>query len=157
MITFDRYPEGIPTLTAVGPKAAERDQRWTPPEWATDRSPAHVQSALPVRREVTHLASAATRFARRRTAPASLLAEDELGGLRARWDDVQARFVDDPRDCVQRTDGLVAEVIGQLVAGFADARWRLEQQWARGDEATTEDLRIALTRYREFFDRLLAM
>lgn len=87
----------------------------------------------------------------------ALFADDELAGLRARWDSVQAGFVDDPRDCVQRADGLVADVVGELTTGFTQARSRLEQQWSRGEEASTEDLRVALKRYREFFERLLAM
>ena len=86
-----------------------------------------------------------------------LFAEGELSGLRARWTEVQAAFVDDPRDCVQKADGLVAEVIDKLTTGFAEARSRLEEQWARGEEASTEDLRVALKRYREFFERLLAV
>ena len=42
-------------------------------------------------------------------------------------------------------------------SGFAEARSRLEQQWSRGEDASTEDLRVALKRHREFFDRLLAV
>jgi hypothetical protein len=87
----------------------------------------------------------------------SLFADDELAGLRARWDNVQASFVDDPRDCVQKADGLVLDVVGQLTTGFTEARSRLEEQWGRGEEASTEDLRVALKRYREFFERLLAV
>ena len=87
----------------------------------------------------------------------ALFAEDQLAGLRARWDNVQAGFVDDPRDCVQRADGLVADVVGQLTTGFTEARSRLEQRWAQGEEASTEDLRLALQRYRGFLDRLLAV
>jgi hypothetical protein len=86
-----------------------------------------------------------------------LFADNELAGLRARWDNVQAGFVDDPKDCVQRADGLVSDVVEQLTMGFSQARSRLEEQWARGEEASTEDLRIALKRYREFFERLLAV
>ncbi|WP_029116338.1 hypothetical protein [Mycobacterium sp. URHB0044] len=86
-----------------------------------------------------------------------LFADDVLDGLRTRWDDVQACFVDDPRECVQRADALVADVVDMLVAGFTDARSRLEEQWARGEEASTEDLRIALKRYRAFFQRLLTV
>ena len=78
-------------------------------------------------------------------------------GLRSRWDDIQAAFVDDPSACVQQADGLVEEVIGQLTSRFADARSQLEAQWARGETASTEDLRVALTRYREFFNRLLSV
>jgi hypothetical protein len=87
----------------------------------------------------------------------SLFAENELSGLRSRWDDVQSGFVDDPRECVQKADGLVSDVVDQLTAGFSEARSRLEAQWARGEEASTEDLRLALKRYREFFERLLAV
>ena len=86
-----------------------------------------------------------------------LFADGELSGLRSRWTDVQSAFVDDPRDCVQKADGLVADVVDKLSAGFSEARSRLEEQWDRGEEVSTEDLRIALKRYREFFERLLAV
>lgn len=86
-----------------------------------------------------------------------LFADDEMVGLRARWDSVQASFVDDPKECVHKADGLVSDVVDQLTSSFSHARSRLEEQWARGEEASTEDLRIALKRYREFFDRLLAV
>jgi hypothetical protein len=86
-----------------------------------------------------------------------LFADGELSGFHSRWSEVQAAFVDDPRDCVQKADGLVADVVDQLTAGFAKARSRLEEQWDRGEEVSTEDLRIALKRYREFFERLLAV
>jgi hypothetical protein len=86
-----------------------------------------------------------------------LFADDNLTVLRSRWDDVQTAFVDDPTKCVQEADALVAEVVEQLTAGFADARSRLESQWARGEDVSTEDLRLALRRYREFFERLLAV
>ena len=85
-----------------------------------------------------------------------LFAGGDLSSLRSRWDDVQASFVDDPKDCVQKADALVADVVQQLTAGFSEARARLESQWARGEDASTEDLRQALKRYREFFERLLA-
>ncbi len=86
-----------------------------------------------------------------------LFAGDNLSVLRSRWDDVQTAFVDDPTKCVQEADALVAEVVDQLAAGFSDARSRLEAQWARGEDVSTEDLRIVLRRYREFFQRLLAV
>ena len=86
-----------------------------------------------------------------------LFAEHDLADLRNRWNDVQAGFVDDPRECVQRADGLVSSAVDQLTASFAQTRSRLEEQWSRGEEASTEDLRLALKRYRDFFDRLLAV
>jgi hypothetical protein len=86
-----------------------------------------------------------------------LFADGTLSGLRSRWDDVQAAFVDDPKECVQKADALVAQVVDGLTTGFTEARSRLEAQWAKGEEASTEDLRLALKRYREFFQRLLSV
>jgi len=86
-----------------------------------------------------------------------LFAGDDLADLRARWAGVQAAFVDDPKDCVQQADVLVSDLVEQLTTGFAQARSRLEEQWSRGKEASTEDLRMALMHYREFFERLLAV
>jgi hypothetical protein len=86
-----------------------------------------------------------------------LFADDELAELRGRWGAVQAAFVDDPKDCVQKADVLVSDLVEQLTTGFSHARSRLEEQWARGEEASTEDLRVALMHYREFFERLLAV
>ena len=91
------------------------------------------------------------------SADSRLFAEDELADLRARWTAVQAAFVDDPKECVHKADSLVADLVEQLTTGFAHARSCLEEQWARGHEASTEDLRVALTHYREFFERLLAV
>jgi len=86
-----------------------------------------------------------------------LFAGDHLADLRARWAGVQAAFVDDPKDCVQKADVLVSDLVEQLTTGFAQARSHLEEQWSRGKEASTEDLRLALMHYREFFERLLAV
>jgi hypothetical protein len=86
-----------------------------------------------------------------------LFAGDDVADLRARWAGVQAAFVDNPKECVQKADHLVSDLVEQLTAGFAQARSRLEEQWSRGQEASTEDLRMALMHYREFFDRLLAV
>lgn len=87
----------------------------------------------------------------------TLFAGDDLADLRARWAGVQAAFVDDPKDCVEKADTLVSDVVEQLTAGFAETRWHLEEQWNRGEEASTEDLRLALMHYRKFFERLLAV
>jgi hypothetical protein len=87
----------------------------------------------------------------------SLFGEQDLSELRSRWNDVQAAFVDDPRACVQKADSLVSSAVEQLTASFSQTRSRLEDQWSRGEEASTEDLRIALKHYRDFFDRILAV
>ncbi|WP_018601190.1 hypothetical protein [Mycobacterium sp. 155] len=86
-----------------------------------------------------------------------LFAEQHRSGLRSRWNDVQAAFIDDPKQCVQQADKLVEEVVEELNASFVEARSRLEAQWARGEDVSTEELRVALTRYRDFFQRLLSV
>ena len=82
---------------------------------------------------------------------------EELEGLRARWKEIQTAFVDEPRKAVEQADGLVASAMKRLAEVFADERSRLEQQWDRGDNVSTEALRVALQRYRSFFDRLLSV
>jgi hypothetical protein len=84
-----------------------------------------------------------------------LFRPDEAGQFRTRWTDVQGAFVDSPRSAVERADSLVAETMKRLAEMFSEERARLEAQWDRGDNVTTEDLRVALQRYRAFFDRLL--
>ena len=87
----------------------------------------------------------------------TLFASDDVADLRSRWAGVQAAFVDNPKDCVQKADHLVSDLVEQLTTGFAQARSRLEEEWSHGREASTEDLRMALMHYREFFDRLLGV
>lgn len=82
---------------------------------------------------------------------------NELEGLRARWKEVQIAFVDEPRKAVEQADGLVASAMKRLAEVFAEERSKLEQQWDRGDNVSTEDLRVALQRYRTFFERLLSI
>ena len=85
-----------------------------------------------------------------------LFGGDELAAMRAQWVSVQTEFVDNPKDCVEKADSLVSELIKNLTTGFADARSRLEDQWGQGETVSTEDLRVALRHYRAFFERLLS-
>ena len=85
----------------------------------------------------------------------ALFPENESRDFHKRWTDIQTAFVDEPRHAVEQADELVAEVIKRLADSFARERSRLEGQWGRGDNVSTEDLRVALQRYRAFFDRLL--
>jgi hypothetical protein len=89
------------------------------------------------------------------SATTALFPENESKDFHKRWTDIQTAFVDEPRRAVERADELVAEVIKRLADSFAQERSRLEGQWGRGDNVSTEDLRVALQRYRAFFDRLL--
>ena len=86
-----------------------------------------------------------------------LFAHDREDELRSRWHALQARFVDEPRETVSDADSLVAELLRDLAQSFEDSRSRLEEQWASGEDASTEDLRILLQRYRSFFERLLTV
>ena len=85
-----------------------------------------------------------------------LLPQDQSERFTGRWQEIQTGFVDEPRESVAKADALVAELMQELAASFSDERERLESQWEGGDDVSTEDLRVALTRYRSFFDRLLS-
>lgn len=88
----------------------------------------------------------------------TLFSESEMGKFRSRWSNVQTGFVvDEPRRTVEEADKLVASVMQRLAEGFASERSGLEKQWDQGDDVSTEDLRVALQRYRSFFDRLLKL
>jgi hypothetical protein len=89
------------------------------------------------------------------SASTPLFSESDIGDLRNRWSTVQTGFVDEPRRAVEDADNLVATVMKRLAESFATERSNLEKQWDRGDNVSTEDLRVALQRYRTFFDRLL--
>jgi hypothetical protein len=86
----------------------------------------------------------------------SLLPADMDATFQQRWKEIQTRFVDEPRAAVEDADSLVANLMQQLAEGFAKERERLEAQWGRGEDISTEDLRVALQRYRTFFQRLLS-
>ena len=88
------------------------------------------RGAAPSLEAARHPQSLRARNANRSTAE-MLFADDELADMRARWAGVQAAFVDDPKDCVQKADVLVSDLVEQLTTGFAHARSRLEEQWAQ--------------------------
>jgi hypothetical protein len=86
-----------------------------------------------------------------------LFVVDEAQNFKSRWEKIQIGFVDEPRKSVEQADELVATVIKRLAEVFADERNKLEHEWDKGDNVSTEDLRVALRRYRSFFDRLLSV
>ena len=115
---------------------ADRGQQ---PERIAHRAPGaeHARESAPPRRGV-------------------LLSEGEADRLQSRWSDIQAAFVDEPREAVRKADSLVNDVTRRINEVFTAERSALEKQWDRGDQVTTEDLRVALQRYRSFFDHLLS-
>jgi hypothetical protein len=86
-----------------------------------------------------------------------LFPDTDAAEFRKQWDNIQASFVDEPRRAVEQADVLVANAMRRLAEVFAAERSDLEGQWDRGDKVSTEDLRLALQRYRSFFGRLLAV
>ena len=89
--------------------------------------------------------------------PMPLFTASETEDFRSQWSNLQTGFVDEPRRTVENADKLVASVMQRLGEGFAKERSGLEKQWDSGDNVSTEDLRIALQRYRSFFGRLLKL
>lgn len=87
----------------------------------------------------------------------ALFEDDEARKFRSQWLNIQSKFVDDPRESVKQADELVANVLKSVTMSFAEKRISLEKQWNSGENASTEDLRVALKRYRSFFDRLLTL
>jgi hypothetical protein len=147
----DKQPEGtLTTADLAGQTPPVREE--VPVGSAPGKPDTGSDPGAPVREEVRTAPEATDVGARE-----SLFAPDEAGRFRDRWTDVQARFVDEPRRAVEEADGLVAETIKRLAEVFADERQRLESRWSGGGDASTEDLRQALRRYRSFFDRLLSV
>lgn len=85
----------------------------------------------------------------------ALLSDPDL--LRDQWSAVQAEFVDDPRRAVGDAEHLVASVMNDLIERFREQRERLDSQWSDNTESSTDELRMAIQRYRDFFDRLLSV
>jgi hypothetical protein len=88
---------------------------------------------------------------------ATLFSPEEAKDFHARWDAVQVSFVDEPRRAVEQADSLVTVAMKRLTEMFAAERARLEGQGDRGDDVSTENLRLALRRYKSFFGRLLSV
>jgi len=156
-------PEHEELSTADLARASE-DVRGTGHEHMTGREAIVDRPAEAVADRLPSPTSASERDRARRDATESqrdagtaLFPEKDAGDLRKRWSDVQTGFVDEPRHAVEQADALVADVMKRLAETFASERASLEGQWDRGDNVTTEDLRVALQRYRSFFDRLLAV
>jgi hypothetical protein len=86
-----------------------------------------------------------------------LFEDNEAKKFHSQWLNIQSRFVDDPREAVKQADELVAGILKSVTMGFSNRRVSLEKQWNSGENISTEDLRVALKRYRSFFDRLLTL
>ena len=120
-------------------------------------SPAHRITTADLARTSDSQSTDENRIRDHQTTAAPLLQEREAADFRAQWDQIQTGFVDEPRKAVEDADALVAAAMKRLAEVFASERSQLEGQWDRGDNVSTEDLRLALQRYRSFFGRLLSI
>ena len=93
----------------------------------------------------------------REQSAAQLFPDTECHDFRARWERIQVNFVDEPRRAVQEAYSLVADTMKRLIDNFSGERKKMEAVWVRGDDVSTEDLRVSLQRYRSFFNRLLTL
>jgi hypothetical protein len=143
---------------AVPLRKDETDEELTTADLAQGARSAEQRTAdTPGPRPVVSERNVADRAAGQAEDSTPLFPTGELENLRTRWKEVQTAFVDEPRKAVEQADGLVASAMKRLAEVFADERQKLEGQWDRGDNVSTEDLRLALQRYRTFFHRLLSI
>ncbi|MGH8964215.1 MAG: hypothetical protein ACRDXB_02635 [Actinomycetes bacterium] len=85
-----------------------------------------------------------------------LVPEDHAASYGSRWDALKGVFVDEPREAVAQADALIGEVLDELETLFREQRRNVEQV-LDAEDTSTEDMRLALSRYRGFFDRLLSV
>jgi len=132
--------EAIPPSAPVGEPVA--DESWMSKP---------IPNMAPMGETITHEAPIGTNAG----SAAALLNREESEHFRTRWNEIQSKFVDEPRSAVQQADALVSEVVAQITQMFANEHSSLGSQWNQGDDVSTEDLRKALQRYRSFFNRLV--
>jgi hypothetical protein len=130
---------------------AEAAERSEPPERNTEPPESDVVGRSSREESMEHDDREADERSRQPLFPAQ-----EAEGYRGRWESVQTAFVDHPQQSVEAADRLVADVLKRVAEIFSSGRETLEATWARGEDASTEDLRLILQRYRSFFNRLLS-
>ena len=135
------------TATAEAPYTAPVD------ELVGDAAPVGepVADAAPVSTSIPYVAPSGVNAG----TSAALLGREESEHFRTRWNEIQGKFVDEPRSAVEQADALVSEAVEQITQMFASERSALESQWKQSNDVSTEDLRKALQRYRSFFNRLV--
>ncbi len=147
----NEQPEELTTADLARGKRPARVEEMKPHASLSETNPEEVASTTAATEQATRESGQGTER------PPQLFPNNELQEFRSRWDDIQTAFVDEPRRAVEQADSLVASAMKRLAEVFAEERNGLESQWDRGDNVSTEDLRVAFTRYRSFFQRLLSV
>lgn len=161
MTTHDSAPTTIydesATPLATSPPRTSHDQPFSSPDGPGDLAGSGDVMAASARGGVTHDDVRHDDAAREGGAQGGALIGVGLSAeYRTRWKSVQGDFIDEPRKAVTDADAMVGEVLQHLADTFREQRQTLEQGWA-DDNSSTEELRLALRRYRGFFDRLLSL
>lgn len=154
LTTADLAGAGQRTQSNDEASSIENDRRSTEPVDVRNDGPFTRDAARGVSQATGVVAVAAPALAQE-TGP--LFSGGEANELRGKWDTIQVGFVDEPRRAVEQADNLVAGTMKRLAEIFAEERGKLESQWDNGENVSTEDLRLALRRYRSFFSRLLSV
>ncbi|RSM84904.1 hypothetical protein DMH04_18730 [Kibdelosporangium aridum] len=84
-------------------------------------------------------------------ARSKLFAETEAEQYRMQWRELQANFVDEPRAAVREAETLVSQMMDVLTSQLKEQKRALEG----GSDGDTEQLRVAMQRYRSLFDQML--
>ena len=141
LTTSDLPPTEPPVNVEPGPgPAGQREAKREAIEHATTG-----REALEVRAPSELVATASGASVAADDEPSPLFSVEEAQRLRAEWDAIQLRFVDEPRQSVEKADGLVATVIERLAETFSHQRSELETKWARREgepDLRTSSMRI---------------
>jgi hypothetical protein len=79
-----------------------------------------------------------------------------VDGFRDRWQQIQLRFIDDPRHAAQQAQTLTGDVCDGLTSALGRHRSELDR-WQSAQLDDTEELRMTVRRYRDLLDRLLGL
>jgi hypothetical protein len=143
----DAYPRSDQetAATAESPKVSDQTNGSGPTDASAADRPAHAPSDG----QLPPGGSAADPVA-------ALWGADLVRGYRARWEQVQLSFVDDPQRAASEAGQLLDEALSSLTGALTSQKESLDD-WQRDDGGDTEVLRTAIKHYREFLDRLLGM
>lgn len=86
---------------------------------------------------------------------AALVPPGDRETLDGRLQHALSSFVDNPRQAVEEADTVYDELVTQLIRTLTERRAALRSGWREDDSAGTEELRIALKKYREAGEVLL--
>ncbi|GAA3288291.1 MULTISPECIES: hypothetical protein [Dactylosporangium] len=135
-------PEGDELAPQVEEDEPDRVPVESPPAPAVSSAPVNGSAYRPVGGSAVSLAA--------------LWNDADRQRIKARWQELQLRFIDDPHLVAGEAERLVQDAVVSLTASLDARRGQLHQQRAaRGLD--TENLRASLRDYREFLDRILAL